>query len=275
MLSVPAMSASQALAIRRLLIMLIAVQGTTPANLFALACMLPGLHGLFIRKPDRAFHHRFLTLLFLLALSIGLSQFALLLSDITPDDMAAIPLASLQQGHYLRLSLISQSLYLVTGFAVFCFFWTYYERAWDRWLLAGALLLAGYGFFEVAWSAATGTSGDFLSNRTFSGGFFPGSLVQFHGLFGVPMMRLKSLTGEPSMYAITILPYLALALYRRRTATGAVLAVSLFLSVSTTALLGLALLLPYAAILFARFRFARRLFDAIVARKLSGVSHLR
>ena len=135
------------------------IQGTTPSNLLALACLLPLLHARFVHSTKPEFYRRLAWLLFALGLSIALSQLALLLSTVSPGDVLRVPLASLQPGHYLRTSLITQSMYMATSFIVLSFFWTYYVPSWDRWLFAGAIGLACYGFFEVAWSAATGMSG--------------------------------------------------------------------------------------------------------------------
>lgn len=54
-------------------------------------------------------------------------------------------------------------------------------------------------------------------------------------------MRLKSLTGEPSMYSFSILPFWIYALYMERFKIAYLLFATLLLTTSTTALLGMAL----------------------------------
>jgi hypothetical protein len=145
----------------------------------------------------------------------------------------------------LRSSLFTQLLYLLPGVFTFAFLRVYYDEAWDKFILAGAVLLAVYGFFEVTYYLVTGQNGDFLSNRVFDNGagVSSGSLFQTMSVGGFHIMRLKSLTGEPSMYAFTILPFWIHAVHQRKMVTSAVLLVSLLLSTSTSALLGIGLYL--------------------------------
>jgi hypothetical protein len=133
-------------------------------------------------------------------------------------------------------------------------FWCYYDPQWDHWLRAGIIVLACYGLYEILFDLAFGRSGDFLTNRTFEGGSFSGSLVQRHHLFGVPLMRIKSLTGEASMYSLTVIPYLALALQRRWVMTSLLLISTLILTVSTTGYIGLMLVGMLALVRWAKAR---------------------
>lgn len=145
----------------------------------------------------------------------------------------------------LRSSLFTQLLYLLPGVLTFAFVCTFYQPSWNKAIFSGALLLACYGFYEITFYFFTGRNGDFLSNRTFDNGTGPvsGSLFQLMAVGSVVIMRLKSLTGEPSMYAFTILPFWIYAVHQRRTLLHFILLLSLLLTTSTTALLGIGLYL--------------------------------
>jgi len=84
-----------------------------------------------------------------------------------------------------------------------------------------------------------GTTFDFLSNRTFGEGKEgSGSLVQTIGFLGHSLLRLKSLTGEPSMYALTVFPYMVFSFANRARKAGSLFFLTLLLSTSTSAFLG-------------------------------------
>ena len=119
-----------------------------------------------------------------------------------------------------------------------------YCENWDKYFFVGATVLGLYGVYECVYSLATGDSGDFLSNRSFdSGQLFgethTGSWFQTIHLGPLTLQRLKSLTAEPSMYAFTILPFWIYALHTKRTAVQGFLLITLVMSTTTTAVLGI------------------------------------
>jgi hypothetical protein len=89
------------------------------------------------------------------------------------------------------------------------------------------------------------------------------------------MQRLKSLTGEPAMYAFTILPFWIYALHTGRTRTHWCLLASLLLTASTTALLGIAMYLAVRILWFRAIDWASVLtataFAAVGAMWFAGV----
>src|SRR5699024_9282839 len=95
-----------------------------------------------------------------------------------------------------------------------------------------------YGFYEVSYYWLMGALGDFLFNRSFNNRQ-PGSVFQTINFSGIRIQRMKSLTGEPSMFAFTVLPYWIFALHTRRYIIGAILTLALVLSTSTTAIVGM------------------------------------
>ena len=117
----------------------------------------------------------------------------------------------------LRMTLFTQSLYVAAVVLYAAYVYHYYKPTWDQWLLAAITLFALYGMYEVAYYIVTGRAGDFISNRAFgdqfgkgivrSDGTVNGSSFQQIEIKGFPIQRLKALTGEPSMYAMSIFPF--------------------------------------------------------------------
>ncbi len=240
------------------------VQGTTPAFLFAFAS-LPLTMILSPHKVGRVFLYTLLIFGSVMLLS-ATSQFSLLLvPNLNISTLQLVNNDSVQL--ILRSSLFTQSLYLVPGVLTFAFVATFYQPTWDRFLFWGASLLALYGLYEFIFFLVTGQNGDFLSNRIFDGGLYTsqGSLFQISNIGTLQVMRLKSLTGEPSMYAFTILPFWIHAIHRRKTVVHLLLLTTLILTTSTTAILGVAL---YLLLRFGYSKPLRRLISGFADRYL-------
>ena len=219
------------------------VQGTTPANLLALALLFPPV-ALLLMSFDGA-RNFYKTLLWIAACFVAFTAVSqLALAGLTLRHLAGLELVDpLDKSVVLRKTLFTQTMYLFAGVTTFVFVRWFYRREWDRWMLAGAALLAAYGIYELCFFAIAQRPGDFLSNRTFGAGFHPGSWFQTISLGPILMQRLKSLTGEPAMYAFTILPFWIYALHTGRNKTQWFLFLSLLLTASTTAVLGIAVYL--------------------------------
>lgn len=219
------------------------IQGTTPGYVLTLLLLLPWVGAVVLREQAPRFYADLGLLLLLIVGFTAAGQLALAITD--PLDTLLFFRMPLMDGQdlslLLRNSMFTQGLYLVAALTAFVFVKLAYRPAWDRWLLGGALLLAAYGFYEGAYFLATGDNGDFLSNRTFGNDrTVSGSLFQSMQIGPIQLLRLKSLTGEPSMYAFTILPFWIYALHTGRQKTQLVLLASLLLSTSTTAFIGIA-----------------------------------
>lgn len=242
------------------------IQGTTPSNLFALALLFPPL-ALLIMPFDGATRF-YKTVLWIVTCFVAYTAVAqLALSALTLRHLGGLELVDPgDKGVVLRTTLFTQSMYLLTGVTTFAFVRWFYRPTWDRWLLAGAVLLAAYGIYELVFFALFQRPGDFLSNRMFGAGYHPGSWFQTIALGPILMQRLKSLTGEPAMYAFTILPFWVYALHTGRMRTQWVLLASLVLTASTTALLGIAV---YLAVRILWFRAVDRLSFAAAAALLA------
>jgi hypothetical protein len=220
------------------------IQGTTPGYLLALGLLVP-LVSYYVMGPALA--SRFYATLFILSslvvAYICIGQFLLAIAP-PPDAVSfyRMPLMDARDTKMvLRGSLFTQSVYLLAALCVFSLFRNAYTRSWDHYVMMGVVLLGAYGVYELLFFLATGGNGDFLTNRTFGAdNETPGSLFQTLMIGPIEMLRLKSLTGEPSMYAFTILPFWIYALHNGYRRLHWFLLATLVLSTSTTAFLGLA-----------------------------------
>lgn len=215
-----------------------AVQGTTPAYILAFLSLPVLLIAARIKQAQQ-----YLTILFFFAIGFVTLNLAsqFFLSLYGGLDLSTLPLVNRLypgQNVLLRSVLFTQTLYLATGLLTFLFVFECYRPSWDPYIFAGILLLVAYGFYEVTFFWLTGTSGDFLSNRVFNQNH-PGSLFQTIRFGDVTLQRMKSLTGEPSMFAFTVLPYWIFAIHTKRTIIAAILTLALLLSATTTAIVGM------------------------------------
>lgn len=236
------------------------IQGTTPGYLMAFLSVPLMLVAARIKEIRHYLATAFWIALAYFVLNV-ISQF--LLSVHGYIDLSTLPLVdplSFSRKIILRPTLFTQTLYLSAGILTFLFVYEWYRPSWDTYIFAGALLLAAYGFYEFFYFWMTGRSGDFLSNRIFNDRH-SGSLFQTIKFAGITIQRMKSLTGEPSMFAFTMLPYWLYALHCRRFIIGGILTLTLFLSTSTTAIIGIAV---YACILI--------LFKRINIKYLAGMA---
>lgn len=140
----------------------------------------------------------------------------------------------------MRSSMITQSIYLVACFILFVFVKNFYNEKWDKYIFRGAILISLYGLYEFMYFLIFKDNGDFISNRTFGDGSFKSSLFQTYTIGGMTLQRVKSLTGEPSMFALTILPFWIYAARLKKKFLSLFFFTLLILSNSTTAFLGIA-----------------------------------
>lgn len=148
-----------------------------------------------------------------------------------------------------RSSLITQSIYLIPVILTFLYVKHLYKPSWDKWIIYGGLVFVLYGFYKWLGFLLTGTDIDFLTNRTF--GDSDTVLYQYQGISiaGLNLQRFQSLTGEPSMFAFTILPYFIFAIHRKANIIIiSFMGLALLLSTSSTAYLGLSMYILYVLI---------------------------
>lgn len=138
-----------------------------------------------------------------------------------------------------RKTLLTQSLYLFAGILLYLYLKFYGTKMQVLYLYAGILLLVIYGFFEVIYYQINKRNGDLLSNRMFNNIPNSGSLFQEMNIAGKPIQRLKSLTGEPSMFAFSVVPFWILSIGLRYWWYCVLFLIGLILSFSTSAFLGI------------------------------------
>ncbi|MDR5816095.1 hypothetical protein QCE62_21115 [Caballeronia sp. LZ033] len=230
------------------------IQGTVPGFLFSflspLVVMLAGanLRARYITTLAMAF------LLWLFFFS-G-SQLADMMVDYTIRFKGVVLVNPLDRSFVLRNSLFTQSLYLMVIVLFGVFVSLFYDRSWDKPFIAGGVVMALFGLYEFVYFLIFGVSGDVISNRGFGSDLGTNDVMsiafQTVDLAGHTFARIKSLTGEPSMYVFSIFPYWVYARTVSRSPWPArIIGLSLVLTVSTTALVGL---LCFAAVKASRMR---------------------
>ncbi|SOB80590.1 hypothetical protein SAMN06297144_1138 [Sphingomonas guangdongensis] len=226
-------------------ILLTPVQGSTPAYLLVLLCPL-----LLIANDQRYFQvlsfFAIFTTCYIAYLVLSLSSFAI---D-QPDMSRLTVIRDVRIFGYLRQTHVTQGVYLLAALGFYFLVYKYWQESFLKYAYYGIMLLSVYGFYEFVFYAMFHINGDFLSNRNFgdletaAAGAgenlsVTGSRLQTSNLFGAGYMRLKSLTAEPSMYALSVTPFAVYAYGRRWWLIFMLLAMSLALSTSTTAVIGL------------------------------------
>lgn len=222
------------------------IQGTTGGFLFALFSIFSVPFLSKYKVNIIRYYYTFLTALSIIVMSILLSQLSLSFSVINIDITKAVFVNPFDHKVLFRSSIFTQTLYLLAGIATFSFVRVFYNKSWDKYILAGGMILAVYGLYEFVFFLLTGKSGDFISNRTFGDGTYAGSVVQLIQLGPFTLERIKSLTGEPSMYSFSIFPFLLFAVYLKKKLVSSVLLLSLILSSSTTFFIGIILVLFFS-----------------------------
>ena len=157
-------------------------------------------------------------------------------------------------GVYLfRASLFTQSIYLFACVVFFLYLYNYLkvEGSAERLLKIakiGIIIYVCYGFYEFIGYQITGRNLDFLSNRVTGEdhiiGYFQRVVVG-----DMMLQRMKSLAGEPSMFAYSMLPFVIL-FYHLKDRIYLLFLVALILSTATTAALGLVFFIIVELVLF-------------------------
>lgn len=226
------------------LLLIPGIQGTIPAYMLAFL------------SPIFCIQRRYLSALLAFfggwAIFTVMSQTGLLLSGtrlflslplVEPADPTAV----------FRSTLITQSLYLFACVLLFLFVWMHFKPSMMRYVFWGAWLLVLYGLFNWVCFTFTGSPHDFLSNRVFEaagGDERIASWSQSYHIGPLRVLRLKSVTEEPSRCATLAVVYLSLAVFFRRRWLSLALLGTLVLTTSLTGVLGL--IVMFAALLAQR-----------------------
>lgn len=235
------------------------VPGTTLGLLFSFGSI--GLTLLFYLKVKYIKH--WMLFIFIFSLITLISQLGMYFSNYSLESIRLIDLNDFTS--FFRKSLFTQGLYLFAAISTFFFFINYYKPSWDKYFMRGAVLLVIYGFYEFVFYLIFNINGDFLSNRTFEGGAIGnvGSSFQRLSIGTMNILRMKSLTGEPSMFAFSILPFWIYSIHIGMKKTHYFLLSALLLSTSTTAIIGI--------VMYYLFRFMKYgLKDKVILTYTAG-----
>lgn len=166
--------------------------------------------------------------------------------DSMPIDLTFI---SNDNSMLMKSSLLTQSLYLLSSVLFFVYLYVALKNKllsvgrMNGLIKIGVVFYVFYGFYEWFLYLLMGINGDFLSNRITGEDNIIG-LFQYISLGGLDLMRLKSLAGEPSMLAYTLVPFFIYYYYLKDKFWMFIL-VALLLSTSSTAFLGIFLFLLF------------------------------
>lgn len=222
------------------------IQGTTAGYLM---CFLSVPLVLIYGGAGRTRYSSFLfAALVVWTIMLLLTQLADVTAASEPDFAKVLLVDGSERGTFvMRASMFTQSIYLAAVVLYAAYIYIFYKPSWNRWLLAAGTFYAVYGIYELVYFAVTGQSGDFVSNRTFgdsfgsinSDGTVSGSLFQTTEVGGYVLARLKGLTGEPSMYSLSMLPFWIYFNSKSKSRWPVwVIGASLVLTTSSTALIG-------------------------------------
>lgn len=217
------------------------IKGTLPS--YILAFLSPLLLAAILRQKDFFSYSAYLFKgVYIFSFLVLLSQLGNLIFPININLYSVLNDTSDTDSIFFRSSLLTQSMYLIPCFLLYTYSKFFYRIEWDRWINTSAFIFAGIGLLKWLIFIATGgsTDGDFLTNRTY-GQDGVNNLYQNLYILGQHLARVQSLTGEPSNFALIMVPlffFMLSSQYRNKLAI-LLTFVSIFLSASATAFLGL------------------------------------
>ncbi|RFM26684.1 hypothetical protein DXN05_19135 [Deminuibacter soli] len=138
-----------------------------------------------------------------------------------------------------RHTFFTQSWYLFNGILLYLYLKYYATSRHLPYIFWSFRILVIYGFIEVLLYQLLHRNGDFLSNRMFDNVPGTGSLFQVNSIGGWVVQRMKSLTGEPSMFAFSVVPIWILSVGLKQRIDQVLFFAALVLSFSTSAYLGI------------------------------------
>lgn len=210
----------------------------TPSNILAFSIPL-----FFIYKKNRYALHLFIVLFLCIFAYYIISQISCYLFDVKLNKSLILITENTLKSTF-RTSHLTQHLYMMPGLLTFIYIYFFYENKYEKYIIYGLYLLVFYGFFEWIIFFIFRTPIEVFSNRTFGDGA-SGSLIQTITVAGFNILRFKSLTGEPSMYAFSVLPYLSLFFYKKKFFLSLIIFISLMLSTSSSAIIGLIIIVIF------------------------------
>ena len=216
------------------------IKGLTIFNVGVIIRFFIGLF--YIKKGKSLLLYYLLSFLIIYFTIFILQQFMMYLFPVVFYKDAIFVSGDLGTSMFLRSSFFTQSIYLFICILFFDYIINYLQknslRTFINFIFFSVIAFVVYGYFEFFLYLFTGSNSDFISNRI-TGEDFNYGLFQTASFSGQTIMRIKSLAGEPSMFAFTVLPFFILSVYIRKKLVAILLLVTLILTTSTSAILGL------------------------------------
>lgn len=207
------------------------------------SCMSPFIIVSFFKEIRKKYIIDIMKFYYVYCIFILISQLSNIFLPITLDSLQLIPSNEESNITIFRYTMFSQTLYVFPGILTFYCAKYFYNEKWDKWIIYSGLFFVLYALYKWCYFLFMGEDGDFLTNKMYDeDGDIVGTTKLYQGLTiaGLTMQRVQGLTDEPSMYAFTILPYFIFALQKKANVFIILLiGISLLLSTSTTAYLGL------------------------------------
>lgn len=228
------------------------IKGTIPA--FILSIISFPLVLLISKKRRWIYLCLFSFLFFLYILLEVISQLTLLVVEV--PNFSDLILVSNDVRIFIRSSLITQTLYLICSLLLLVYVIVFYDKQrHEKYLSLSLTIFVSIGVFFWIFYMLFGYNGDFISNREYSDGLINPGQFQSVLLGNVWVTRFVSLTGEPSMYVYSVLPYFIYMNHSEYKKTALYILVSLVLTLSGTFITGV---LFYGISLFI-FSFKKKL----------------
>lgn len=211
------------------------------------AYISPFLVILYLKKVRKKYFYDLVKFAYIYMLFVIISQFSNSIIYISLNNVTLVPSNQEISVNVFRYTLINQTLYILPGILTLYYVKYFYNKKWDKWIVYSGLFFAIYALYKWGYFIIFGEEGDFLTNKVYNdfnkeelGG--SGYLFQLINIGGVVMQRVQGLSGEPSMYAFTILPYFIFAIQKKVNKLYIfIIGISMVLSMSTTIYIGMVL----------------------------------
>ncbi|NUU97736.1 hypothetical protein [Marinitoga sp. 1138] len=212
------------------------IKGITPSFFFFMVYIL---YSFFNLKKEKSFSFKFIVIILSLLVYISFQRILNIVYDTELSNDLILVSKEVISNNILRRSQITQLIYLLFG--VFYFIIIYKNINKNNFLkIKNTIKLSLtvfmiYGYYElIGYFIFNHSNVDFLSNRIFGENYSANVFQTFMGI-----RRMDSFAGEPSMYAFTLLPFLGFYLFEKNYKMSFFIILSLILSTSGTALVGM------------------------------------
>lgn len=214
------------------------IPGTTIITFFAgILCVYILLTPLGLTK-QKFMKELFIFMSIVIVLSVCSQMINLWVDLKLPDDLSLINAKNYTET-FFRTSHLTQTLSLIVGFTIYLYIKYFADEKTLDYIFWGLRLMCFYGIYEFLFYLIFHQNGDFIVNRTFGSNSKVASQFQTMNMGGISLVRMKSYTGEPSMFVFTAYPFWPLAVVLKRKFDSYLILGCLILTFSTTAYIGI------------------------------------